>query len=79
MMKCAVMRAGAVSSLLTSLLAENNGGGVTFEVLLQSVKEDRFKDETTAECLSFYVPTLKHEVEQQLLTRKHKLLFNFVF
>ncbi len=79
------------SSLLTSLLAENNGGAKT-----QSTPD--LKDEKVAECVvvSSRVPTRKHEAKQQHITQKqlfvcsigkqlkeqllsHISMFNFVF
>ncbi len=64
------------SSVLTSLLDKNKRGEVAIQVLQHSVKKKFvLKDETTAKCLvvSSHVPTLKHEVEQQLLTQKQLL------
>ncbi len=63
------------SSLLTSPRAENNRGLGAFQVPRQSVKKVVSEGETISECLvvSSHVLTLKHEVEQQLLTLKQLL------
>ncbi len=55
-----------------SPLAENNGGLGEHQGFDNQSKKAVLKDETMAKSLvvSSYIPTLKHEVEQQLLTQK---------
>ncbi len=83
------------SSLPTSPLAENSGGLGALKVLQKSIEKNHnasFKRNRML-LVSSRVPTLKHKVTQQLITRKqlcflqqlkepsqgYRLLFSFVF